>query len=353
MKTKDLLKELTLLDGAPAFEGNIRKYIESKMEAVADEMIYDNLGSIFGVKKSKKENAPKVMIVGHMDEVGFMVTGFNKAGLIQFQPLGGWWNQTMLAHRVTVHSNDKEYPGVISSIAPHLLTPEIMGKPFDIKKMLIDCGFKDEEDARNHINIGDMIVPRVEFEELPNNRILSKAFDNRYGCAIAIELLEYFKDIDLDCDLYFGATVQEESGLRGAKTAANLVCPDVAIIADASPAKDTSGDNTEPGHLGNGFLVRIKDRGSILNPNFRKFMTSCADKVDAKYQYYVSAGGTDAVAIETQQSGVLVGVVGIPARGIHSHSSIIDLFDYEQAKLTIIEMVKSLNEKKIKELKNA
>ncbi len=352
MNEKQLLKELTLLDGAPAYEKNVREFMKEQMEDIADEIIYDKLGSIFAVKKSKKKNAPKVMLAGHMDEVGFMITGYTKSGLLHFKTLGGWWNQTMLAHRLTIHTEDKQYVGVISSIAPHLLTPEMRAKPMDINNMLIDCGFKDEEDAKKHIPIGSMAAPRVEFVELPNDRLLSKAFDNRYGCAMAIDILNHFKDIDLDCDLYLGATVQEEAGLKGAVTAANLVKPDYAIVVDSSPAKDTSPSD-EKGHLGEGFLLRIKDPGSTMSPKIRNFVIDCANKTDSKFQYYTSTGGTDARAIEVSSNGVLVSVIGMASRGIHSHSSIMDLNDYKYAKSTIIEMIKQLNEDKIKELHNA
>ncbi len=354
MNRVDLLKELTTLDGAPGYEREVRDYMRQSMTKLGFEVIQDGLGSIFAVKKSKKSNAPKVMFAGHMDEVAFMITGYTKHGLLKFVPLGGWWNQTMLAQRVTVtNCNGKKLPGVISSIAPHLLTPELLKKPFEIKSMMIDCGFENDEEAKKYVEIGAFATPRVEFEELGENRLLSKAFDNRYGCAIALEILSELKDVELDVDLYIGATVQEETGLRGAKTAANLIKPDFFIAVDSSPARDTSGDMEELGRLGKGFLVRIHDRTMILNQNVKNFAIENAKSVNADYQYYTSPGGTDAGAVHISNEGVLSIVLGIPARNIHTHSSIMDLRDYDSAFKTAISMLKNLNEEKIKELKDA
>ncbi len=354
MNRVKLLKELTLLDAAPGYEREVRNYMRKAMEKSGCEIIQDGLGSIFAVKKSKTKNAPKVMFAGHMDEVAFMITGYTKHGLLKFVPLGGWWNQTMLAQRVTItNANGKKLPGVISSIAPHLLTPELLKKPFEIKSMMIDCGFEDEADAKKHVEIGAFVTPRVEFEELGKHRLLSKAFDNRYGCAIALEILNELKDVELDVDLYIGATVQEETGLRGATTAANLINPDFFIAVDSSPARDTSGDMEELGRLGKGFLVRIHDRTMILNQNVKNFAIENAQAVKANYQFYTSPGGTDAGAVHISNQGVLSIVLGIPSRNIHTHSSIMDLRDYDAAYKTAISMLKNLNAKQIEELKNA
>lgn len=353
MNRVNLLKDLTLLDAAPGYEREVRNYMRKEMEKSGLEIIQDGLGSIFAVKKSKKENAPKVMLAGHMDEVAFMITGHTKHGLLKFHTLGGWWNQTMLAQRVIVTtSTGKKISGVISSIAPHLLTPELLKKPFEISTMLIDCGFEDEEEAKSQVEIGDFATPDAAFVQLNENRLLAKAFDNRYGCAIVLEILNELKDVELDVDLYLGATVQEETGLRGATTASNLIKPDFFIAFDASPARDTSGDMNELGRLGKGFLVRIHDRTMILNPNVRDYAIKHADLQNAPYQYFTSPGGTDAGSVHISNDGVLSIVLGIPARNIHTHSSIMDLRDYDAAYKTAISMIKDLNSEIIKGLKN-
>lgn len=343
MKSIELLEELTQLNGAPGYEHQVRDYMKKKLSKYSDEIICDNLGSIFAVKKSKNENAPVVMFAGHMDEVGFMITNVNEYGLLKFHTLGGWWSQVLLAQKVVIETKNGPIRGVISSISPHLLTDEQKSKPMDMDNMLIDCGFIDKEDALKHIAIGDFAVPYSTFEKLANNRVVAKAFDNRYGCALAIDILKSLKDVELDCHLYIGATVQEETGLRGATTAANLIKPDIFIAADASPARDMSGAKSELGRLGEGFLVRILDRTMILSPKMQKYALSIADKNKIKYQYFTSPGGTDAGAVHLSNNGVPSIVVGIPARGIHSHTSIIDMNDYDCAKKMVLALLKDIN----------
>src|SRR5690606_15523006 len=188
-ETKALFKTLTELQGAPSDEKRVRDFMKSELEKYADEIIYDNLGSIFGVKRGK---GPKVMVAGHMDEVGFMVTQITDNGMIRFQPLGGWWSQVLLAQRVQIMTKKGTVIGVISSIPPHNLTEAQRKKPMEIKNMLIDIGADDKEDAeRIGIKPGQTIVPVCEFTPMANSKkILAKAWDNRYGCGLSIELLK-------------------------------------------------------------------------------------------------------------------------------------------------------------------
>ncbi len=351
MSSIKLFEELTMLDGAPSFEKDVRNYLKTKFANTGVEIIQDNLGSIYALKRSKNPDAPTIMFAGHMDEVGFIVTGFNEYGLIHFETLGGWWSQTLLSQKVTVNAKGKKYRGIISSISPHLLTPEQRQKPMKMENMLIDCGFTSKEEAEKCIPIGSQIVPYTQFEQLSEKRLVSKAFDNRYSCVVAIEILESLKDVELDCNLYIGATVQEETGLRGAKTSAQMIKPDFFIAADASPARDTSGPKDELGRLGEGFLVRIQDRSMILSPSVHDYVVDLAQKHHLKYQHYTSPGGTDAGAVHTSNAGIPSVVIGIPSRGIHSHTSIIDLDDYHNARKMIIAMIKDLNKESISKLK--
>jgi len=216
-ETLDLFKTLTELPGAPGFEHQVRKFMKEQLAKYADEVIQDRLGSIFGVKRGK-EGGPVVMAAGHMDEVGFMVTSITDNGMIRFQPLGGWWNQVLLAQRVEIITDNGPVPGVIGSIPPHLLDEEKRKKPMEMKNMLIDIGADDREDAEKiGVKPGQQIVPVCPFTPLANRKkIMAKAWDNRFGCGLAIELLKELKDESLPNTLYAGATVQEEVGLRGA-----------------------------------------------------------------------------------------------------------------------------------------
>ncbi|WP_409289876.1 M42 family metallopeptidase [Peribacillus sp. SCS-37] len=341
-ETLDLFKTLTELPGAPGNEYLVRDFMRSELEKYSDEIVQDKLGSIFGVKKG--ESGPVVMVAGHMDEVGFMVTGITDNGMIKFHPLGGWWSQVLLAQRVQVITKNGPVIGVIGSIPPHLLSEAQRKSPMDMKHMLIDIGADNREDARAFgIMPGQQIVPVCTFTPLANKKkIMAKAWDNRYGCGLAIELMKELQNETLPNTLYSGATVQEEVGLRGAQTAAALVKPDIFYALDASPANDMSGNKHEFGQLGQGALLRILDRTMVMHRGMREFIIQTAEDNKIPYQYFVApAGGTDAGSIHLSGEGVPSAVIGICSRYIHTSAAIMHVDDYAAAKELLIKLVKS------------
>lgn len=341
--TLNMFQMLTELQGAPGNEKRVRDYMTGELKKYSDEIINDNLGSVFGIKKGK---GPRVMVAGHMDEVGFMVTQITENGMIRFQTLGGWWNQVMLAQRVQVMTKEGIIPGVIASTPPHLLTPEQRKKPMEVKEMLIDIGADDREDAKKiGVEPGDAILPICPFTPMANEKkILAKSWDNRYGCGLSIELLKELQHDTLPNELYSGATVQEEVGLRGAQSAANMIKPDIFYALDASPANDTTGDKDAFGQLGEGALVRIFDRTMITHHGMRDFVLDTAKTNDIPYQYYISQGGTDAGRVHTSGDGVPSAVIGICSRYIHTAASMIHVDDYAAAKELIVNLVKNTDQ---------
>ncbi|HLQ96223.1 MAG TPA: M42 family metallopeptidase [Pseudogracilibacillus sp.] len=341
--TRQMFKTLTELQAAPGDERRVRDYMSQELGKYADHLISDNLGSVFGEKIG---DGPRVMVAGHMDEVGFMVTQITGNGMIRFQTLGGWWSQVMLAQRVQVMTKQGAIPGVIASTPPHLLTPEQRQKPVDTKEMLIDIGADDKEDAETiGVTPGDSIVPICPFTPMTNEKkILAKAWDNRYGCGLSIELLKELQGQTIPNHLFSGATVQEEVGLRGAQSAAHLIQPDLFFALDASPANDTAGDKNEFGQLGEGALLRIFDKTMITHPGIREFILDTAKTHDIPYQYYVSQGGTDAGRVHTAQSGIPSAVIGICSRYIHTAASMIHVDDYAAAKELIVHLVKNTDQ---------
>ncbi|MFD2046368.1 M42 family metallopeptidase [Ornithinibacillus salinisoli] len=340
--TLELFKTLTELQGAPGNEHDVRAFMRGELEKYSDELIQDNLGGVFGVKKG---DGPRVMVAGHMDEVGFMVTQITKRGLIRFQTLGGWWNQVMLAQRVQVMTDNGPVIGVISSIPPHNLTEEQRKKPMEVKNMLIDIGADDKQDAEKiGIKPGQPIVPICPFTPMANDKkILAKAWDNRYGCGLSIELLKELQNETLPNQLFSGATVQEEVGLRGARVAANMIKPDIFFALDASPANDMT-DDKEFGQLGKGALLRIFDRSMITHRGMKEFILDTAESNDIPYQYFISQGGTDAGQVHLSNNGVPSAVVGICSRYIHTSASIIHVDDYQAAKELLVKLVKSTDQ---------
>ncbi|SDB81175.1 M42 family metallopeptidase [Shouchella lonarensis] len=341
-QTKALFKTLTELPGPSGFEHDVRAFVRKEILKHTNEVMQDKLGGIFGVLRGDP-SGPKVMVAGHMDEVGFMVTKINEQGLVKFQTLGGWWSQVLLAQRVQIMTDNGPVIGVIGSTPPHLLQESQRSKPMPIEEMYIDVGADDKGNCiALGIKQGQAIVPECPFTPMANEKkILAKAWDNRYGVGLALELLAHLKDTQLPNTVFAGATVQEEVGLRGAATASNLIEPDLCYVLDASPANDATGGKDAFGHLGKGALVRIFDRTMITHKGMRDFVLDTAETHNIPYQFFLSPGGTDAGRIHTSGAGVPSVVVGVCARYIHTSSSILHVDDYAAAKELLIKLVQT------------
>jgi putative aminopeptidase FrvX len=349
-----LYRDLVDLPGAPSFEKPVRQYMRKNLEPYVDEIIEDRLGSIFGVI-NKGAKGPKVMIAGHMDEVGGVVTGIGKEGLISITNLGGMHGNVYLAQHFDIITDDLErIPAVSASKPPHLsrganTTP----KPLAYNDLKLDIGADSKEHAEElGIKIGQQVIGRNDFTVTKDGKkFISKAWDNRFGCGMALEIARDIKKENLDVELYVGATVQEEVGLRGAQTAAGLVNPDVFIAVDCSPCADSFGGDDVSGKLGGGFMVRFYDPRAIMHQGMKKFIVDLADENEIKYQYYKSMGGTDAAKVQLHGEGVLVATVGMPARYIHSSTSMIHKDDHTQVKNMLVKILETLNEDKVAEIK--
>ncbi|CAM3659101.1 M42 family metallopeptidase [Erysipelothrix urinaevulpis] len=334
-------KELTQIDGVSGHEHEVARYLEKEYGKYTDEIIRDNLGSIAGVKRSKKENAPKVLVLGHMDEIGFLVKDITETGVLKIHAVGGWFSQTLLAHRIRLtNRHGQKFAGTIGSIPPHMLTPAERSKPMTIDQMIVDVGAKNKDAVlAMGIQIGDMVVVQGDFVELDaGNRLLAKAFDNRYGCVMGLDLFEQLKDVELDFDLYIGASVQEEVGLRGAQTLSQMINPDFAIILDCSPANDAL-DQSALGKLGDGVLIRVMDGSMIANKEILYHFVDTCEKYDIDHQYYYSNGGTDAGIVHKVHDGVKTLTCCVCARNIHTSSSILDVHDYLSAQKGIVKFL--------------
>lgn len=351
-RTKQLFRTLTEMPAAPGFEKKMRQFVREEIEQVTSEIVQDRLGSIFGVLRGD-ESGPRIMAAGHMDEVGFMVSSITENGMLKMQPLGGWWSQVLLAQRMEVMTESGEMlPGVIGSTPPHLLTEAQRNQPANIEHMFIDIGADSREHAESlGVRPGMPIVPVCPFTPLANpKKILAKAWDNRYGVGLAIELLRACRTQLPPNILYSGATVQEEVGLRGAETAANLIKPDLFFALDASPANDASGDRNAFGQLGKGALLRIYDRSMITHQGMVEFILDTAKTHSIPYQYFMSNGGTDAGKVHLNGIGVPSAVIGVCARYIHTSASILHMDDYEAAKELLIKLVQAADRNTFEEI---
>src|SRR5699024_2835381 len=273
-ETLTMLKDLTDAKGIPGHEKEARNVMQKYIQPYAEEVFTDNLGSLIA-KKSGDVNGPKIMVAGHLDEVGFMVTRIDKDGFIYFQTVGGWWSQVMLAQRVTIMTKKGEIAGVIGSKPPHILTDEARKKPVKIEDMFIDIGASSKEEAQEFgVKPGDSIVPYFEFTQLKNDKmLLAKAWDNRIGCATAIEVLKRVQE-DHPNVVYGVGTVQEEVGVRGAKTAAHTIQPDIGFAVDVGVAGDTPGipDRDADSELGKGPQIILYDASMISHKGLRELV---------------------------------------------------------------------------------
>ncbi|MFD2671103.1 M42 family metallopeptidase [Marinicrinis sediminis] len=338
----ELYRTLIEMPAASGFERELRMFVKKQIEPYTSEIVQDRLGGIFGVLRGQEEG-PRIMVAGHLDEVGFMVSQITDNGMLRFQTIGGWWSQVLLAQRVHVITKQGPVEGVIASIPPHLLSEAQRKAPMELDKMLIDIGADSREQVMEWgITPGQQIVPVCPFTPLKDSRkIMAKAWDNRYGVGLALDLLKTLHQENLPNVLYSGATVQEEVGLRGAETAARMIEPDLFFALDASPANDTSGDRNAFGQLGKGTLLRIYDRTMVTHRGLIEYIQDMASTHRIPYQYYISPGGTDAGKVHLQGKGIPSAVIGVCSRYIHTSSSIVHTEDIAAARELLVRLVQS------------
>lgn len=349
-----MLKELTDAKGISGNEREAREVMERYITPYASEVYTDNLGSLIA-KKVGKEDGPKIMIAGHLDEVGFMVTRIDDNGFIYFQTIGGWWGQVMLAQRVTIATATGDITGIIGSKPPHIMSAEARKKPVEIKDMFIDIGASSKEEAESFgVRPGDSAVPYFEFTQMKNEKLLlAKAWDNRIGCAISIEVLRHLKGEEHPNVVYGVGTVQEEVGLRGAKTATSTIKPDIGFAVDVGIAGDTPGISPKEADskIGEGPQIVLYDASMISHKGVRDFVVGTADKQNIPYQYAtIAAGGTDSGSIHLTANGIPALSIGIASRYIHTHAAIIHQDDFDNAVKLIVEVIKGLDSEKVKEI---
>lgn len=343
-----MLKELVEANGAPGFEGDVAALMARYLKGIGP-ITKDRLGS-FICEKTGDPKGPRVMLAGHLDEVGFLVKSVTKEGFVKFLGLGGWWGHVVLGQRLVIHTRKGPVLGVVGSKPPHELREEDRKKVLELKDMYIDVGAASDFDVKKKLDIrpGDPILPESPFTVMANpNLLLAKAWDNRMGCALAAQVALELKGQKHPNTLFAVATVQEEVGLRGAQTSANKIRPDVAFALDVGIAHDTPGTEGDE-KLGGGPLVVIYDATSIPNPRLRDLVIDTADKLRIPLQYEsVERGGTDAGRIHVSGEGVPSLSLGVAARYIHSHVSIIDRRDFDMTVKLLVAVVKRLDRKTV------
>lgn len=307
----ELLKRLARCNSVSGNENEIRELIKNEAKSYADSIFEDAMGNLIVRKKGVGK---KIMFAAHMDEIGVIITFIEENGFLRFAPVGGLYTKDLLGRRVEFSDGTL---GVIGL--------EEQAKERTIPHMFIDIGAKDRKEAEKLVKIGDTACFSGEFK-IQNNKVISKALDNRVGCFILLEALKNCQRTNND--LYFVFTVQEEVGLRGAKTSAFSVMPDLALSVDVTDTGDTPKSDVMEVKLGGGTAIKVMDSSCMCSPEVRSLLIELAKRNSIPYQIEVlTAGGTDAGAIQMTGSGIKTGAISVPTRFIHSPSEIADVDD--------------------------
>lgn len=326
-----LLKKLCTSFGISGDEKSIRDIIISEIKAYADDIKTDNMGNLIVFKKGLKTPHKKLMISAHMDEVGFMVTFITEQGYLKFDQVGGIDRRVAFGKRVLVGENLID--GVVGVKPIHLCMEEEKETVPKYSDMYIDIGAESREEALKYVNIGDSVCFCSPFEinveaESLGTTLKAKAIDDRAGCFIMTELIK--SELEYDCTFTF--VVQEEVGLRGAKTAAYTVNPDFAIVLESTTASDIHGcdDSKAVCHVGKGVVVSFMDRSTIYDKEMFREAFKAAKDIGVKAQVKSAvAGGNDSGAIHISRGGVRTLALSLPCRYIHSGLSLVSLSDME------------------------
>ena len=344
-KMKSLLEKLSNAHGISGYEGSVREVIKQEVESYVDELKVDNFGNLIATKKGK---SPSVMIAAHMDEIGLMAKYIDDDGFVRFAKVGGWFDQTLVNQRVVLHTKKGTVTGVIGSKPVHVMKTEDKKKAIEAKDMFIDIGVSSRDEAiRMGVEPGVTVSLDQKLAELANDRVTGKAFDDRAGGAVLIAVLQQIAGMKLPS--VFGVfTVQEEVGLKGARTSAFGLNPDVGVALDTCIPGDHPGIKKTDSAIviGKGPSITVMDaggRGVITHPKVLEWLRETAKAKGIPYQMDVTESGTtDASAISLTREGIPSGVISIATRYIHTPVEVLSLKDLAQTADLVVEAIKSV-----------
>jgi endoglucanase len=346
-RTIELMKKMMDAFGPSGFEREINKLVKKEVENYTDEILTDKLGTLAFTLEGE---GPNILLAGHTDEIGFIISSITEGGYLTFNQLGGWWDQVLLAQKVVVRGKNGDHVGIIASKPPHILSQDLRKKMVEKKDMFIDIGASSKEEVEEvGIRIGDPVVPWSPFEVIRDGKIaMGKAFDDRIGTFVIMEAMRRIKEqgIAHPNRIIGAATVQEEVGLRGAQTIAQTVNPDISIVLEVDIAGDVPGikPHEAPTKMGKGPGLGTYDRSMIPNQPFKEFVIDTAKQVQIPLQLsQMAGGGTDAGRIHVNASGCPTVVITVPTRHIHSHVGLLSLKDTENTIRLLVELLKKLD----------
>lgn len=348
--------------GPSGFEGEALRCVKEYVRGFSDAVTQDRLGSLLFESRGSSDR-PVILLPGHVDEVGFLVTGVNDKGYLTFTALGGWFDQVLLAQRVVVRTKKGDREGVIASKPPHLLDPEERSKVVTRDKMFIDIGCSSRKEAEElGVRTGDPVVPASRFSVLRKEAGsgvaeigLGKGFDDRIGAFVAAEVVRRLRERKLSHPnrVVGAATVQEEVGLRGASTAGWVAEPDVVLTLEVDIAGDVPGiePHQAPAAMGKGPTIVTYDASMIPNQALKELVIAAAEEKGIPYQLTsLARGGTDGGAIHKLRGGCPGLVIGVPTRHIHSHVGMLSLEDVERCVELVVEVTRRLDARTVEGL---
>jgi putative aminopeptidase FrvX len=325
------LKRLVDTPGPSGYEQAVQKVFREQIAPHADEVNTDIMGSVIAVKNPK--GSPRVMLAGHADEIGFIVRYIADDGALYFGQIGGHDAIVTVGQRVHVHTEKGAILGVLGRKAIHLLESSERDKVPKTDDLWIDIGAANKKEAEELVQIGDCVTYAQELQMLHGSRATARSFDNKMGCYVVAEALRLLGDKNPSCAVYGVATVQEEIGLRGARTTAYAINPTVGIATDVTHAMDFPGaEKKRVGDvkLGAGPVVY---RGANINPKVFQLLVQAAKEEEIPIQIEAAAGGTgtDANAMQISRAGMATGLISVPLRYMHTPCEVMSLDDIENA----------------------
>ena len=338
----DFIKKLLNTPSPSGFEEKIQKVCRRYAEPYVDEIYKDVHGNQYHVKN--KDAKIRIMLAGHVDEIGLMVNTIDESGFIGFVPIGGVDTAILGGQRIRVHGAKGSIPGVIGRKAIHLTPAKDRNKALEIHQMWVDIGAKDKKDAEKVVAIADPITIDVGYQELRNDMLVARALDDRVGAFVILEAMRLIAKKKINVAVYSVTTVQEEIGLRGATTSAYGCEPHAGLAVDVAWATDhPNGEGNRYGHtaIGKGPII---SRGPNINPIVHKGILAAAKKSKVPLQHFAMprGTGTDANAMQLSRGGVATAIIGIPNRYMHTPVELISLKDIENAAKLIAEWICAL-----------
>lgn len=316
MNSKEFLGRIIATEGVSGFEQPVAEVIRDAFAGLSDEVRSDTLGNVIALKRGEGQNRPKIMLAGHMDEIGLMITKIDERGFLSFTQVGGIDQRTLVAQEVVVHTGSGPMAGIIGMKPPHLIPVEERSAAIKMSDMVIDLGLP-AQDVTNSVRVGDVATIKREMIALAGEMVAGKAMDDRAAVAVIHHCLTELQKLKHNADVYAVATVQEEVGLRGAMVSTYHLEPDIGIAIDVChgdmpgvPEQDTAGMGKGP---------NIAFGANIHDKVYRKLVEVARESnIPFTLDAVPAASGTDAWAMQVTRAGVCTGLISIPTRYMHT-----------------------------------